>query len=206
MIVVDLEMSGMDILKCGIWQIGAIDTDNPDNTFCEEARVEDEYEFILGDTNTQKLFGKSEKELRDKNKQSEKELLLHFFKWAEKSKSRNLVGHCIQYDLAFLQQKAFKYNINFPFSHRIFDTHAIASTKYFEMNGRFLMVKDKLGMISDMGLKNVLKFVGMKDERIVHDALGDSKLTAEAFFRLVYGKNLLKEYSQLKIPEYLIKK
>lgn len=198
-------MSGMDILKCGIWQIGAIDTDNPENTFCEEARVEDEYEFILGETNTRKLFGKTEEELRAKNKQSEKQLLEHFFKWAEKSKSKNIVGHCVQYDFAFLQQKAFKYNLKFPFSHRIFDTHAIASVKYLDLNGRLLMKKDRLGFISDMGLKNVLKFVGMKDERIVHDALGDSKLTAEAFSRLVYGKNLLKEYSSFKIPEYLIK-
>jgi DNA polymerase III epsilon subunit-like protein len=204
MIVVDLEMSGMDLVKCGIWQIGAIDTDNPKNFFLEEARVEDEYVFLLGETSTKKLFGKTEEELRDKSKQSEKELLEHFFKWCEKSKVRNAVGHCVHYDFAFLQQKAFKYDLKFPFSHRLFDTHSIASAKYFELNGKFLMTKDKLGMISDMGLKNVLKFVGMKDERIFHDALGDAKLTAECFSRLVYGKNLLEEYSGLKIPDYLI--
>lgn len=205
MIVVDLEMSGMDLEKCGIWQIGAIELGNPDNTFCEECRVEGEYEFLLGETNTQKLFGKTEEELRDKNKQSEKQLLENFFKWAEKIRIKNLVGHCIAYDFMFLKQKAVKYNLNFPFSHRTFDTHSIASSKYFDLNGKFLLVRDKLGMVSDMGLKNVLKLVGMKDERIVHDALGDAKLTAEAFSRLVYGKNLLKEFSDFKIPEYLIK-
>jgi DNA polymerase III epsilon subunit-like protein len=205
MIVVDLEMSGMNIAKCGIWQIGAIDTDNPKSVFLEEARVDEAYEFLLGDTNTQKLFGKTEAELRDKSKQSEKELLQHFFRWCEKSKFKNAVGHCVHYDFAFLQQKAFKYGLEFPLSHRIFDTHSIASMKYFELNGKFLMKKDKPGMISDMGLKNVLELVGMKDERLVHNALGDAKLTAEAFYRLVYGKNLLKEYAEIKIPEYLIK-
>jgi hypothetical protein len=88
----------------------------------------------------------------------------------------------------------------------MFDTHSMASMKHFELNGKFLMKKERLGMVSDMGLSNVLKFVGMKDERIVHDALGDAKLTAECFSRIVYGRNLLEEYSKFKIPEYLLKK
>ena len=81
------------------------------NIFLEEARVDDDSEFLLGETNTQKLFGKSVKELRDKSKRSEKELLMHFFKWCEKAKNKTVVGHCIHYDFAFLQQKAFKYGI-----------------------------------------------------------------------------------------------
>jgi len=205
MIIVDLEMSGMNIEKCGIWQIGAIDTDNPGDTFLEEARVEDEYELLLQETTPEKLFGKTEEQLRDKNKQSEKELLEHFFRWAKKSKVGNVAGHCIAYDFSFLQQKAFKYELEFPFSHRTFDTHSIASAKYLELKGKLLMKKDKQGMISDMGLSNVLEFVGMKDERVFHDALGDAKLTAECFIRLLYGKNLLSEYSEYKIPEYLKK-
>ena len=57
-----------------------------------------------------------------------------------------------------------------------------------------------------MGLKNILTFCGMQDNRKVHNALEDAKLTAECFSRLVYGKNLFPEYAQFKIPMGLKKK
>ena len=60
-----------------------------------------------------------------------------------------------------------------------------------------------------MGLKRVLKLCGLKDNRMQHEdgkivegkphnALQDAKLTAECFNRLVYGKNLLQEYAEIK--------
>ena len=71
---------------------------------------------------------------------------------------------------------------------------------------------------SDMGLNNVLKFCGMEDPRRrighdgkrikegkAHNALEDAKLEAECFFRLIYGKNLLPEFKQFPIPDYLKK-
>ena len=42
MIVVDLEMSGLDMANCGIWQIGAVDLNNPQEIFFEEGRIDDE--------------------------------------------------------------------------------------------------------------------------------------------------------------------
>lgn len=58
MIVVDIETSGLDFNKCGIWQIGALELENPANTFLEEARIDDEDE-ILNDPQAKKRFWKS---------------------------------------------------------------------------------------------------------------------------------------------------
>ena len=33
MIVLDIETSGIDRVKCGIWQIGALELENPKNQF-----------------------------------------------------------------------------------------------------------------------------------------------------------------------------
>ena len=40
-IVMDLEMSGLNMTKCGIWQIGAIDL-NTMEEFLEEGRIDEE--------------------------------------------------------------------------------------------------------------------------------------------------------------------
>ena len=36
MIVLDIESSGLDSGRCGIWQIGALEFENPSNTFLQE--------------------------------------------------------------------------------------------------------------------------------------------------------------------------
>ena len=68
-----------------------------------------------------------------------------------------------------------------------------------------------------MDLTNILKFCGIKDNRVQfmngkiisegnpHNALEDCKLAGECFLRLVYGQNLFAEYSQFEIPEVLRK-
>lgn len=208
MIVVDIEASGADMNKCGIWQIGAIDIENTKNTFLEEARLEEELLLFDGKgekITTEKLFGKTESELRDKTKGSEKELIEKFFEWCSKIKDNTIISHHPQFDFAFIELKAFKYGLKLPMSYKCLDTHSIAQMKYFGINGKFLTKSEKSHIFSDMGLGNILKLVGMQDNRKAHNALEDARLTAEAFNRLVYGKNLLKEYAEFKIPEYLTK-
>jgi len=198
MIVVDLEMSGLNIEKCGIWQIGAVELENPENIFIDESRVDDNDSIEQG---ALKVIGKTEAELRDKNKQSQKQLLEKFFEWASKIDNKIMVCQHPQADFSFLENKAWKYGLEFPFVHRAFDLHTLAQMKYLELKGKFLVK----GGDSAMGLGNTLELAGMEDPRKEHNALQDAKLTAECFSRIVYGKNLLKEYSKFKIPDYLEK-
>ena len=205
MIVVDIETSGTNFLKCGIWKIGAIDFENPEQVFLEEARIDDGDKIVNMPENKKTVFeviGKTEAQLRDKKKQSQKQLLERFFKWCEKSKAKNIMCQNPQFDLAFLQIKAQKYDLKSPIHYRAFDLHSIAQARYLQLKGKFLLEEGR----SDMGLTNILKLCGMKDERKVHNALEDAKLTAECFSRILKGKNLLKEYKKFKIPKYLKQK
>lgn len=194
-ISLDIETSGLDKIECGIWQIGAIDI-NDGEEFFQESRIDDE-DFIEKDA--LKVIGKTEEELRDKNKQSQKELLNAFFEWVKKREVKNFLCQNPQFDTNFLEIRAKKYNLQIPYKYKCFDSHTIAQMIYYKINRKFLFENNS----SKMSLGRILEFVGMKDNRKAHNALEDSKLTAECFSRLVYGKNLLPEYSKFQIPNYL---
>src|SRR3989344_2210608 len=100
MIVVDIETSGnFDPYKNGIWQIGAVEFENPSNTFLEEAKIDDEDAVEEG---ALKVTGKTEEQLRDKHKQSQKQLLINFFEWCSKIKDKTLVAHNTPFDYGFI--------------------------------------------------------------------------------------------------------
>jgi len=213
MIVVDIETSGGDWNKCGIWQIGAVELENPENTFLEEGRIDDEDEV---NSDALIICGKTEEELRDKSKQSQEQLIKNFLKWIKNLENRDLICHNPQFDQSFIKTKAIKYWKTDPFfednTHRVFDTHTIAQIKFLELNNKFLTKEHHSGM----GLRNVLKLCGIKDTRRSvkegevsegdpHNALEDAKLTAECFSRLINGKNLFQEYAKFEIPRELVK-
>jgi DNA polymerase III epsilon subunit-like protein len=208
-IVVDIETSGLDSIKNGIWQIGALDFENPENTFLGESRIDDEDAVEEG---ALKVTGKTEEELRDKNKPSQKQLLIDFFSWISKIKNKTIVAHNTPFDYGFLFLRAKKYGLQAPFNHRTYDLHVFASMKYLEINGKLPFEEGK----SKMNLSAVMDFCGMKDKRIKikenqvavegtpHNGLEDAKIEAECISRILYGKPLLPEFKDFPIPEYLI--
>jgi len=123
-----------------------------------------------------------------------------------------MVCHNPQFDYSFLRLKAKKYNLDFPFPYKCFDLHSIAAVKYNEINGRFFINEDNE---SGMSSSAIFEFCGIQDERIrlkegkvvkegkPHNGLEDAKIEAECFSRLIYGKNLLPEFKNYLIPEYL---
>ena len=204
MMVFDIETSGTNFYKCGIWQIGALELENPQNTFLQEGRIDDKDKILNnpGDKKTvYEVTGLKDEDFHDKKKQSQKELLKNFFNWAESVKIKNCICHNPQFDLGFINKKANEYGLKINLPHRAFDLHTIAALKYYQLHGKFLIKGDH----GDMDLTTILNFCGMQDNRRAHNALEDAKLTAECFSRLIYGKNLLKEYSQYKIPAHLAK-
>ena len=198
MIVLDIETSGVNSGENGIWQIGAFDIENPNNCFLEEARI-DESDSIQEEALL--VTGKSREELLDKNKQSQKDLLVKFFGWCKNVNIKNCLCQNPQFDLGFVTLKARKYGLELPFHHRAFDLHSMAQMKYYLIKKEFLFKENH----SDMGLKNILEFCGILDPRGAHNALEDCRLTGECFSRIIYKKNIFPEYSKFPIPEYLKK-
>jgi DNA polymerase III epsilon subunit-like protein len=209
MIVLDIETSG-DLFpeKNGIWQIGAIDTDNPENIFFEECRIDDEDEV---EEISLKVCGKTEEEYRDSSEQSQKEMLEKFFKWAESVKIKNLICQSTPFDYGFLWSRARRYEIPFSLPKKTLDLYGLAVLKYYQIFGKFNVEKDSI----KMGLSVIAEFCGLMDERLQmkngevikkgkpHNALEDAKLEAECFSRIVYGKNLIKEFKKFPIPDKL---
>lgn len=187
----------MDFIRCGIWQIGAINFETKE-TFFEECRIDDQDEVVDKNKELFKIIGKTEEELRDTKKQSQREMLEKFFRWCSRSKVKNFMCENPQFDVAFLEIKARKYDLKFPFNYRAYDLHSIAQAKHLEVEGKFL-IKDKCSA----GLKHLIPFCGIKDERGFHNALEDARLTAECFSRVFYGKNFLEEYKKFPVPKYL---
>jgi DNA polymerase III epsilon subunit-like protein len=196
MIVVDIETSGLDLLNNGIWQIGAIDTDDPDRQFLEECRIDDNES---AEQEALDVCGVSTEYVRSKHKISQKELLKKFFEWCQDSRIKTFVCQHPQFDAAFLRAKALKHEIVYPFQFRAYDLHSIASLKYLEVYGELPLE----GGFSNMNLSNILFFCGIQDKRDKHNALEDAKLTAECFIRILYGKNFLKEFEQYSVPQHL---
>jgi DNA polymerase III epsilon subunit-like protein len=209
MIVVDIETSGVDYLHSGIWQIGAVDLSTKEEFF-QESRIDEEdsvsSEALL-------VIGKTEKQLRDSIKQSQKKLLANFFQWYSKRKNKVFIAQNPQFDLVFLDIKAKKYGLKSPFGYRAFDIHTIGALRHMQINGNFLIEKE----LSGMRLSEIIQFCGLKDTRVIvekgkiiqkgasHNALEDAYLEAECFSRLVFGKNFLSKYSGFPIPKELKK-
>ncbi|MFH1431489.1 MAG: 3'-5' exonuclease [Nanoarchaeota archaeon] len=215
MIVLDIESSGIDTGRCGIWQIGAVEIENSENQFLEESRIDDE---DLVEKGAIKVTGKTEEQMRDSNKQSQKELILKFLEWTRNCKDRIIIGQNIGWDLIMLQNKCIRYNLHKELRDTIgfkgLDTYSIAQIKHLEKKGNLSIKEDGRG---NMGLHKVLEFCGIKDNRMdldgeevvkegtPHNALEDAKLTGECFSRLMFGKNLFPEFSKFEIPEEIKK-
>lgn len=209
MIIVDIETSGIDFVKNGIWQIGAIEFDNPENTFLQEARIDDEDEIM---EDALKVTGKTENELRNIKKQTQKQLLENFFNWVSKIENKTMVAMNTPFDHSIIYIRSKKYKLESPLKHRTFDLHTIAALKYFQINGKFLVENGS----SKMNLPKIIEFVGMEDNRLQlkdghvvkqgkpHEALDDCKLEAECLSRILYGKNMFKEFENFKVPGYLL--
>ena len=150
-------------MRCGIWQIGAVDFENPENQFLDECRIDDEDIIEEG---ALKVTGKTGAEMRDKNKQTQKQLVEKFFEWCKKFKIKNFICQNPQFDISFIKAKVFRYRLKYLFPKRAFDLHSVAQTKYYEINRKFVMDGNKSGM----NLTNVLNFCGLKDERKYHNA------------------------------------
>ena len=195
MISLDIETSGLDSGRCGIWQIGAIEVENPGNHFLQEARIDEE---DLVEEGALKVTGKTEEELRDNSKQSQKQLILNFIEWAKNCKDKVILGHNVGWDIMFLENKCIRYGISNKFQeilgYKGMDTHTIAQIIHLQKEGKFFLKENGK---SDMSLPNVMKYCGLEDTRIniqkgevvkegtPHNALEDAKLTAECYRRLL---------------------
>jgi DNA polymerase III epsilon subunit-like protein len=193
MIVLDIESSGTNPWKNSVLSIGAIDFDNPAETFYEECRIWDEAHI---NEESLKINGFTLESIKRKDKREEREIVTEFFKWALKRKDHTIAGHNPFFDIFFIQMAAERGRLDFPLAHRIVDLHSVC---YFHMIRRAIEppIKNKR---TDLNSDTVMEYVGIPREPKPHKALNGAKWEAEAFSRLFYEKSLFPEFTNFAIP------
>lgn len=194
MLVVDLEMSGLDSERHSIISIGAVDFWNPSRTMYLECRMRPGAEY---DPEAGLVHGLS-KEYLEQQPLSEQQLVMQFLAWAGQSPVRVIMGMCPWKDLEFLSKACERYKFDWVFGHRAIDLHSVAIAHHFA-NGVDLPMKDN---IIKLGLDPIAQYCGIppRNRNEPHNALSDAKITAECFSRLLTKKGLFPEYEKFEIP------
>lgn len=192
MIVADIEASGLDYNKHSILSIGAVDFEKPERQFYGECRIWDGASIM---TDAIKVNGFSKENCTDPRKQSLKELMDSFLAWVEESEDKTLAGQNPSFDRDFLNDSFARSHIGWHFSYRTLDLNSMA---YMDMTKRGLPIQHKNSR-ADLSLDTILKYVGLPEEPKPHHGLMGAKLESEAFSRILYGKNLLPEFTQYPI-------
>ncbi|MBI2670437.1 3'-5' exonuclease [Candidatus Woesearchaeota archaeon] len=199
MIIVDVETTGLDPKKHSIVSIGAIDFYNTENQFYEECRIFDGAEISQ---EALAINGFTEEQIKDHNKRPLREVVKYFFIWTARFNHKTIAGQNPAFDRDFLRATAERYNLFWPLHYRTVDLHSLCYAHYLK-RGLFPPIKDGTNILSP---NQIYAYVGMPEENLPHNGLFGAKMEAEAFSRLIHGKNLLREFSQYPIPEYLIQK
>ncbi len=197
MIIVDIETTGLDPEQNGLLSIGAVDFIHPTVTFYGECRIR-EGERV--EEEALRINGFSVDEIKDKDKQSTRDLLISFSEWLERRPIKMLGGlHIAAFDTPFLNKKALQTGVRLRLHRRSIDLHSIAYAKMQEL-GKIVPMTDGWSV---MDTEFIFPFVGLPKEPKPHNALTGAKWESEAMSRLIRGESLLKQFSRFPVPPYL---
>lgn len=192
MIVADVESTGLIPSKHSILSIGAVDFERPERQFYGECRSW-EGANIMSDALT--VNGFTREECTDPKKQSLEELMQSFLRWVEQCEDKTLAGHNPSFDRDFLNDSFSRAHIGWHFSYRTLDLHSMA---YMDATRRGIAIPRKNDRV-EFSLDAILKYLGLPEEPKPHVGINGAKYEAEAFSRILYGKNLLLEFVQYPI-------
>jgi DNA polymerase III epsilon subunit-like protein len=198
-IVMDLEMSGLDPMKNSILSIGAVDFSKPKNQFYMECRL---MEGADADPEALKVNGFTKKGIADKKKESNEIVIKKFCKWMDAVNDRTIAGHNVQFDMRFLKHAFYVYKMDYKIGSRCIDTYALAYVHHLKRRAKPPMKDNRADITSDV----VFKYCGLTKEPYPHNALMGAKMEAESISRMMYGKPLLREFKEFEIPRYLVPK
>jgi len=196
MIILDVETTGVKAEKDSIVSIGAVEYENPTNQFYIECRIADD---IIPHPKALEVNGFTEEQLRDPSKPSLKEAVYQFIHWTNNILDLTLAGENPSFDRDFIRAATDKFGTYNPFGFRTNDLQTLTYAHH-KKRGIPILLNNRR---TNIDLNFTLTYVGLPTEPNPHNALTGAKMEAEAFSRLMEGKNLLKEFSQYPVPTYL---
>ena len=192
MIVADIEATGIDFHKHSLLSIGAVEFEHPENQFYGECHMW-EGASIMTDALT--VNGFTKQECMDPKKHSLEELMQSFLHWVEQCDEKTLAGQNVSFDRDFLNDSFARAHIGWHFSYRTLDLHSMAYADMVKRGSSIPRKNDR----TDISTDAIFKYVGIPAEPKPHIGLNGAKYEAEAFSRLLYGKNLLPEFKDFPI-------
>ncbi len=194
MIFLNIKTSGPDPEKHGILSIGAVDSERTgkESYIYQVPRFEREKEIV---PEYLEIADFKEHELRDPSKPHIRHALKLFSELAETAKETNLAGQNTRLNAEFLKRAMEEYAMPWPFNKDYIDLLTTAINTYRAENIKIPMREKRIDLTFDM----ILWSVGLERSIGFHHSLEDANLEAEAYSRLVYGRNLIKSLRGYKI-------
>jgi len=199
MIIVDVETTGNYPGINGLREIGAVDFLNPSNRFSIELCTRPDAEI---DRQVQAVHKFREEDFYDTSKPGEEEAIKRFNSWAMNLEERTLAGMNPSFDEGFLMDAYKRHGLKWIFPYRLIDQHTLAYASILK-NG-FPIPHNEYGLSAVYG-DLIMEYVGIPPEPRPHKGINGAVWEAEAISRLIYGRNLLPEFSRYSIPKYLAK-
>jgi len=191
MIFLDLKTSGPNPEKHGILSFAVVDSKRAETGSREYYKS---YKLELGrdkrmESGYLEMYGFEERDVRNPSQTKKpKKVLKELVEWMQKASEDNLAGLNLEKKLKFLKKAMQENDIVWPFNEQYIDLFTTAINAY-----KIERVEvPKKGKGIDLSFDQILWSVGLERVEEIPSALEDAMLEAEAYFRLVYGKNLIK--------------
>jgi len=193
MIIVDVETSGTDPRYHSLVSIGAIDFDNPSDSFFKECRI---FPGARVGDEALAVNGMTLEEINDQTKQSDAEIVAEFIEWIKDKRDHTVAGQNPSFDVGFILAGAERAGLNISLAHRTIDLHSLV---HFHMSERGIVPPVKNNR-TDLNSDTIMRYVGIEPEPKPHIAINGAKWEAEAFSRLYNNKSMFTEFEYFKIP------
>lgn len=198
MVIIDVEATGLDHARCSLLSIGALYFEEPSNTFYQECRA-NENSLIVDQA--LEVNGFTRDQATDPNKQTQTELVRNFLEWLKPLKNKTFAGKNVHFDYYWIEREVMQNLPDFNVNPGLVELHTVHYLRLLDA-GKEIPLKES--GFSDLGFKKMLTFVGLPDVVITHNALEDVTLEAECMSRLLYGRSIIKKYSEFSIPHELV--
>lgn len=188
MISIDCEMTGLDIEKCAVVSVGAIDLMHPEKRIYIEMRP---FDGAYLDPEALLINGYTEETLNNLPLSQEEGLTL-LKTFLDEAEERNVLGQNVSTDVYFLNRAFVRAGIDCKIPFRVLDLHSMVSAKLL-LNKETIPMEERK---STLNLDTLLTMAGIPEEPKPHIALTGALSAAEVYFRLIEGRAVLPEFSQ----------
>lgn len=197
MLIVDVETTGLDPLRCSIISIGAVDFADPSATFYAACRA---FDGAFVSSEALAINGFTREQILDPSLPDLSSVLSAFLAWAQQRSDMTIAGGNPSFDRDFLHAAFDRCGIRATFGYRTIDLHSLVFAHHLQRRLPVPLFSSRTALTVDL----CLVYVGLPPEPRPHNALVGAQMEAEAFSRLILGKGLFAEFLSFPVPQYLL--